>query len=480
MNLKQGLQNMLGRNRKKAANGPGAGDPRGGGDDDRQKGGRLRQEATERRREQEAQETRGKPQKRSKGPKGPRRTRKGSSKDSRKPVAAGSAAGGSFTGGYGKNGAAPLQPDGYSEGYEYGSGAEIGGPDDIPLPPGLGQPERIHSPKRSLMARVLTVFFFCAAFVGLLWLTLVAFYGFFGGSSGEASVPETSAAAARDAEALAEPFAAAYLTMNAGENPSALRARVSPFVPPDLITEVAGSGGESASRQVLATQTVKSTLEREGRWAVHTESVVETTLPEDDPDNSDNSDTGGGDADGAESESGFRGGEGGTTTVERIGLIVYVGQDEGEGIAVMAPPMMVAPRPPYEGEGGAIYGEDGSQLYDGPVKNLLEGYFAAAYGSDESRASLKNFVADGGTVPIQPTPGLEFISLKNGVIYPLSETDNPDWKEPYDVAAYVDVRDTATGGTYTQTHLLRVAETPDGWKVVGGRQSVASGSASGS
>ena len=335
-------------------------------------------------------------------------------------------------------------------------------------------PEDIFGRKRSFAASATYYLILLLAAVGaLLLLFLPIRYAVTGGAEGASQSPaEAASSAAEEAKALAIPFSTAYLDVDSNQGSEALAAQVSPFLADDLPSDViAPEADGGTSQKVLSTAAYKTEKLRDDRWAVYTDSVVATTKPEDSGSASEDSATDSQDLEGFESS--FTGADGDSvTTMRRLGLQVYVGIDGSGDVSVVAPPNVIEPRSEFAGEPGAIVAEEPQSLTDGPVSSLLEGYLAAAYGSEESRASLSNFAVPGNSTPAQPAPGLEFLGLEDGVVYEVSGPAGGDYSQVYDVEAYVSVRDPEAGTTSTQTHVLRVAETDEGWKVIGGPRAV--------
>lgn len=343
-------------------------------------------------------------------------------------------------------------------------------PEPVPSAEHLPEPEKLFGTKRDLLSR-LTAYAMAGSLLLLLFLLLFLPLRYMltgGGSVGEGGPAVAASETATEARALAEPFAAAYLEVNPGEGPQASQARVTPFLADELPADVvAGQNEGEAERRILSTSVYRTEKLREDRWAVYTENLVATTSQgepaEEDPLNAESLSEVGASFTAPDGES--------TTTVRRVGLLVYVAAAPS-GVAVDAPPRMVAPRGGFGGEPGAIVAEEPQALADGPVRDLLEGYLAAAYGSDVSRESITNFLVPGSTPPPQPAFGMEFLGLEDGVVYEAPVPRGSEWGQAYEVEAYVSVRDPEAGTTSTQTHVLTVAETDDGWKVAGGPGSV--------
>lgn len=369
-------------------------------------------------------------------------------------------------------GAGEAHPNGSGEttpGYYRPQGSLVVEP--YPTAENLPPPEKLHGTKRDALAR-LTALAMAGSFVVFLFLALYLplSYILTGGASQDAGPGAAVSEAATEARAIAEPFAAAYLEVNPGEGPDAAQARVTPFVAADLPPDVVAAQAEGeVERRVLSTAVYRTEKLRDDRWAVYTENLVATTSAEAPPEVQDplagTSST--------QTGTSFSTPDGqSTTTVRRVGLMVFVAAAPSGGVAVDAPPRLITPRAGFGGEVGAIADEEPLSLSDGAVSELLEGYFAAAYGSDVSRQSIENFLAPGTDAPPQPVTGLEYLGLEDGVVYEAPVPRGSDWDQAYEVEAYVTVRDPEVATTSTQTHVLTVAETAEGWKVAGGPDSV--------
>lgn len=342
----------------------------------------------------------------------------------------------------------------------------------VPSASNLPPPEKLYGRKSSRMASLTAyVILMAAAAFFFLIMFLPVRYALTGGASAadeEAALTRANSEASEEARALAETFAAAYLEVDPEDGPEAHQARVTPFLSTGLPADVIALKSEGGvARRVLSTSGYRVEELREGRWAVFTESTLATTVPEEEGgegagEGETSQDPLG--ADEASAGSSFTS-DGGETTVRRLGLQVFVGEDDRGNISVVAPPNVIAARTTFEGEPGAIAAEKPQALSEGPVKSLLEGYLAAAYGSDESRASISNFLSADARPPAPPAPGLEFVGLEDGVVY--EAPTGSDFSQAYDVEAYVSVRDPEAGTTSTQTHVLRVGETDGGWKLAG-------------
>lgn len=353
--------------------------------------------------------------------------------------------------------------------------------------------------------------------VVLLFLLLVArelWPG--GGSGGDAPVEQAARSSVRTQEeraaaAVAEGFVRNYLTSSAADDSSDAEQRLDPFVSgSELDGLIAMSSGEEAERVVVSASPYRVQQVSQGqggagrRYAVFVDAL---TISDRDPNLSEVEGAGGAGsaADSADSnESGSSGGEeaqgdsnstgssgsastastadtgepepGGAQTgaVRRMALKVYVGGSGGR-YGVVAPPTAVsAPEPAAGLEPGAITGEGSYGLTDEALEDLLRGYFSAAYGNPDARASVREFFAQGATLPTMPAAGYTYLDLEGATLYELpDERVGEHYAEAYRVEAYVSVREEASGSTANQTHLLRVGKRDGGqggdgqWTITG-------------
>lgn len=320
--------------------------------------------------------------------------------------------------------------------------------------------ELYEQPKRTQLVRLFVWLIAASAVIGLLavvFIMLVISTGGFGAAQQQAAPPPPAPVSDRElATSTAENFSAAYLTLSTGESDTGVQDRLAKFLAPEAAPEaIAPKTGGEVSREVLSSAAWDARALRDGRWVVYTRNTVKT-LP-----------TGEQSGDEGDTELPTVGAE--EETVKTVGLEVFVGVKDGTAGVVAAPSMIRPPATSFDGPYGAIFTENQEPLNDSELIAVLEGYFDALYGTDESQATLDRFFIDGAPRPALPDPDLDYVDLSDGWVYPVGGSGDAagGFAEAYDVEATVEVADEAARLTANQTHLLRVRREGDSWAIAG-------------